>query len=364
MKSKYSEEEYMNETAPWIREPSVKTIVRDNGNRTALEQWLLLMIVPALVGSGLYLTVRSQMTAEAWYTVFTVIGVVIGLGLLWRFGRWHDVQFDPAKTRRPDTARLGLNLIANSWPMILIIVWQSMIVTPLTATVADRWWIVILFIVCACAVMASMCFGLRMVRELRDPLAGNSIEIGVRERELAHEERMVKLAAKNNRASAEYAAQLEDRLAQTEAELAKARRGARVIFANHGAARGDSNLIIDDNELLNRFVLEAFSGAQRTRDEWSQFLIVDPTTETSTTGRQRYDAYRTMLSNAGLWNMKSGPIKTLEEACAALSVPLPQAKNSPAGGRAGVESALATPPDWIDRAGGDENESLTDIRIL
>lgn len=337
---------------PWIREPSVKTVVKDNGNRTALEQWALLTAIPALVLSGLYLAVRSQMTVDAWWTLLTVVGVAGALIALVRFGRWHTVDLDPAKTRRPEAAQFGLNLVANSWPFVLVLLWQAAVVDQLALTLADNWPVVMVFIWCACAIVSSVFFGRRMIRELLDPLAGNSIEIGVRERELRHELRMKTLEAKRAQASVEYAQQLEAKVAELEQQLNKAKRGSRIIFSNHGSARGNSNLVIDDNEMLNRFVVAAFGGERRTRDEWAKFLIADPATETSTTGRQRYDTFRAVLEQAGLWNMKSGPMKTLEQACEALRIPLPQRKNAPAGGRAGVQSALATAPDWESGAGG------------
>lgn len=342
--------------APWIREPSVKTIVKDNGNRTALEQWALLTLIPALVLGGLYLVIRSQMTADSWYTLFTIIGVAAALIALVRFGKWHRVELDPDKTRRPEAAVLGLNLVANAWPFVLALFWQAAIVEPLCWTMANEWPTVLVFIVCGCAIVASAFFGRRMIRELLDPLAGNSIEIGVRKLELRHEEKTAKLAAQKSRAQAEYAQQLEDELARTRADLERAKRGSRVIYANHGTARGNSNLMIDDNEMLNRFVVAAFGGERRTRDEWAKFLIADPSTETSTTGRQRYDTFRAVLEQAGLWNMKSGPIKTLEQACESLRIPLPQAKTMSAGGRAGAGSALAVPPDWESGAGGSEDD--------
>lgn len=342
----------MADNTPWIREPSVKTVVKDNGNRTALEQWALLTLIPSLVLIGLYLAVRSQMTVDTWHTLFTLIGMAAAIGALVRWGRWHNVELDPAKTRRPDAARVGLNLIANSWPIGLLIAWQVMVVEPLARTLAEGWQIVILFIFCACAVFATVFFGKRLIRELRDPLAGNSIEIGVRERELEHELKLEQLKAIKAQGDAQYAQQLDDQVRQLQVELAKARRSSRVIFANHGTARGDSSLVIDDNERMNEFVVRAFGGEDHTRDEWC--AILDPGAKTSTVGRQRYDSYRVILANAGLWNqdIRKGPIKSLEEACEALSIPLPRSKNAPAGGRAGGGSALATAPDWESGAGG------------
>jgi len=341
---------------PFIKEPSVKTIVKDNGNRTALEQWALLTVIPAMVLSGLYLAVRSQMTADAWWMLFTMLGVIAAGVALWRFGRWHQLV-DKNGLRRPREAEIGLNLIVNSWPGLLAIIWQVLVVDVLSVTLSDNWPIVLLFIVCACAIVSTLFFGKRMMRELTDPLAGNSIEIGVRERELRHEERLKELEAKRAQASIEYAQKLEAKVADLAQQLDKAKRGSRVIFSNHGTARGDSTLHIDDNEALNRFVVAAFGGQKRTRDEWAKFLIVDPLTETVTDGRNRYNEFRKVLVQAGLWNMQSGPIKSLEAACRALSIPLPHSVTASAGGRAGVGSALAVPPDFDDRAGGAEDVS-------
>jgi len=354
MKSNYSEDRTMADT-PWIREPSVKTVVKDNGNRTALEQFALLTLVPAAVFSGLYLAVRSQMTVDAWWTLLTIAGVAVALVALVRFGRYHKVELDPAKTRRPAAAQFGFNLIVNSWPFLLTILWQAAVVDQFSLTLANNWPVVIAFITCTCAIISSIFFGRRMIRELLDPLAGNSIEIGVRERELRHELKMKTLEAKRAQASVEYARQLEGQVADLTQQLDKAKRGSRVIYSNHGSARGDSSHHIDNNELFNQFVIAAFEpGTKKTRDEWSRFLIADPGTETTTNGRQRYDEYRLILEQAGLWNLKSGPIKTLEQACTALRIPLPHHKNASAGGRAGVESALATPPDFESGVGGSD----------
>lgn len=340
---------------PWIREPSVKTVVKDNGNRTALEQFALLTLVPSAVFSGLYLAVRSQMTVDAWWTLLTIAGVALAVVALVRFGRYHKVDLDPAKTRRPGAAQFGLNLIVNSWPFLLTILWQSAVVDQFSLTLANNWPVVIAFITCTCAIISSIFFGRRMIRELLDPLAGNSIEIGVRERELRHELKIKTLEAKRAQASVEYAQQLEARVADLAQQLDTAKRGSRVIYSNHGSARGNSSHAIDNNAVLNAFVLEAFKpGMKKTRDEWVRFLIVDPQTENYTTGRDRYEAYRQILTNAGLWNMKTGPVKTLEEACAALSIPLPQSKSAPVGGWVGVESALATPPDFESGVGGSD----------
>lgn len=334
---------------PLIREPSVKTVVKDNGNKTAIEQWLLLTIVPAIVISGLYLVIRSQMTAAAWYDLFTVIGICAAVYALLRFGRWHKVDLDPAKTRRPDAARLGLNIAANAWPFIAVLIWQAVFVEPLAYTLADNWPIMLVFIALLCAAFSTVFFVLRMIRELRDPLAGNSIEIGVRERELKHELKIAKLEADKNRARAEYAQQLEEQIAVLQDELARAKRSSRVIYANHGSARGNSSHLIDDNELLNDFVYRAFSGEQHKRDDWCRLL--DPGAKTLTLGRQRYDSYRAILSNAGLWDMKTGPIKSLAEACEALSIPLPRSGGVRAGGRAGE-----TPANFGAQPADDEGE--------
>lgn len=328
----------MADSIPVIREPSVKTVVKDNGNRTAVEQWMLLTIIPSLVLCLIYLAIRSQMTAASWYDLFTVAGICAGIFGLLRFSRWYNVEMDENKTRRPDAARLGLNIIINSWPFVAVLFWQAVVVENISYTLADNWPIVLAFITLGCALFATAFIVLRLIRELRDPLSGNSIEIGVRERELKHELKLAKLEADKNRGRAEYAQELEEELARVKDELARAKRSSRVIYANHGSARGNSNHIIDDNELLNDFVQRAFSGEQHKRDEWCR--ILDPGAKTLTVGRQRYDSFRAILSNAGLWDMKQGPVKTLAEACEALSIPLPQSRAGRAGGWAGESQAI------------------------
>lgn len=346
MKSDYAEDpKHMADNPPIIRQPSVTTKVTDNGNRTAVEQWLLLTILPALVLSALYLAIRSQMTAAGWYDLFTLIGVAASAYALLRYSRWQRVDLDPAKTRRPDAARFGLNLIINSWPVVLAVLWQVLVVENIAYLLDERWPIVVVFITLACAIFATVFIVFRLVRELRDPLAGNSIEIGVRERELKHELKIAKLEADKNRGRAEYAQQLEEELARTKDELARAQRSSRVIYSNHGSARGNSQHVIDDNELLNVFVYRAFSGEQHKRDEWCR--ILDPGAKTLTVGRQRYDSFRAILANAGLWDMKTGPTKPIDIACEALSIPLPKPGQPWAGGRAGeTPTNLATQPDF------------------
>ena len=323
----------MADNPPIIRQPSVTTKVTDNGNRTAVEQWVLLTTLPSIVLCLLYLAIRSQMNAAAWYDLFTVSGICAAAYALFRFGRWHKVDIDTAKTRRPDAARLGLNIVINSWPIVAAVCWQILIVENISYTLADNWPIVLAFITLGCAIFATVFIVIRLIRELRDPLAGNSIEIGVRERELKHELKLAKLEADKNRTRAEYAQQLEEQIAVLQDELARAKRSSRVIYANHGSARGNGQHVIDDNELFNTFVHRAFSGEQHKRDEWCR--ILDPGAKTLTVGRQRYDAFRAILTNAGLWDMKDGPTKPLAEACEALSIPLPTPGSLRAGGRAG-----------------------------
>ena len=339
----------MADSIPVIREPSVKTVVKDNGNRTAVEQWMLLTIIPSAVLCLLYLAIRSQMTTSAWYDLFTITGICGAIYGLLRFSRWHPVELDPDKTRRPDAARVGLNLIINSWPIVLALIWQIIVVENISYTLSDNWPIVLAFITLGCAIFATAFIVLRLIRELKDPLAGNSIEIGVRERELKHELKLAKLEADKNRGRAEYAQELEEELARVKDELARAKRSSRVIYANHGSARGNSNHVIDDNERLNDFVYRAFSGEQHKRDEWCRLL--DPGAKTLTVGRQRYDSFRAILSNAGLWDMKQGPVKTLEEACEALSIPLPQRRAGWAGGWAGESQAISDAQPADEEAG-------------
>ncbi len=333
---------------PVMREPSVKTVIKDNGNRTAIEQWALLTFVPAMVLTALYFAVKSEMTHDTWYTLFTIAGLtgtIAAYVLLIRLKvvRWFNLPTEGS--RNPDAALWAGNVIFNAWPLAVSIFYQAVIVPALAAGMDVHVTTVVLILFVACAIFSTLFFSRRMIKELLDPLYGNSIEIGVRERELRHDLKMAKLEAEKNRAKIEYAQELETKLVDTQNELAKAKRGSRIIYANHGSARGDGSYVIDDNELFNRFVYASFSGESRTRDEWSRWLIADPLHETVTQGRARYDAYRAVLNNAGLWNMKSGPVADLGAACAALRIPLP---GQAAGGRAGVE------PDSAEDL--DENE--------
>lgn len=333
---------------PVVKQPSVQTVIRDNGNRTAVEQWALLTFVPAMVLTALYFAVKSEMTHDTWYTLFTVIGLAGTIAtyvllIRWKVVRWFNLPTEGS--RNPDATLWAGNVIINAWPLAVLIFYQALFAPWLAAAMDVHVTTVVLIIFVACAMFSTLFFSRRMIKEMLDPLYGNSIEIGVRERELRHELKMAQLEIEKHRATLEYARQVEAELAETKDALAKARRGSRVIYSNHGSARGDGLHTIDDNELLNQFVYAAFSGESRTRDAWSKWLITDPLHETVTQGRARYDAYRIILNNAGLWNMKSGPVVDLAAACAALRIPLP---GQAAGGRAGVG------PDSAEDS--DENE--------
>lgn len=124
---------------PWIREPSVKTTVRGNGNLTAMEQFGLLTLVPAAVLVGAYFLIRSSMTLAGFWDALTLMGVVLTIGLYavlirLRIVRWFNVPVDDM--RRPRTAQFVGNVLFNGWPLLVLVLYQSVVVDPLSLALA------------------------------------------------------------------------------------------------------------------------------------------------------------------------------------------------------------------------------------
>ncbi len=99
-----------------------------------------------------------------------------------------------------------------------------------------------------------------------------------------------------------------------------------------------------DIRWFTKFVHGAWAQPSLTRNDW-QARLHDPATEGVTAGRKRYNDYRQLLSDLNLWNSATNrPLGTLEAACSACNIPLPQPKMSAgglggrAGGRGGAES--------------------------
>jgi hypothetical protein len=96
--------------------------------------------------------------------------------------------------------------------------------------------------------------------------------------------------------------------------------------------------IIDREDIFDWFINEAWT-AEHTRDEWVE-LLHDPKTERPALGRKRFDDYRRILAQVGLWNMDANkPLGDLDHALEVTSAtPPPHPAEDAGGGRAGESS--------------------------
>lgn len=299
--------------------PSVQTYWRGSGTVAALTQAFVICVAVGVLLSLTYLAISSQIGYWDWHVIFTWAGLLPCLALTWRFWR-NPREPAPEFWSRPDRIWLYGPVIwlGNFWPLLIYLFWTKA-VNVLAAKFSTE---------PAVAVGASFLIGafiggalliFRLGSELIEPLRGNAIEPMVKRMELDFERWKTQrgvdvdaLRAQNQALQAEI-----NRLSnQLKIEASR----TRVVYkSNNERVTEYSDDYIDNEDLFDQFVRAVWGGEDLNRDQWVEKLY-DPKTERPAEGRKRYDGYRQVLANAGLWNWDANRhLGTLEQALEAVS---------------------------------------------